>query len=358
MTERENERKRADARIEAERQASEERIRELMEENARLKAMVAEKEIASAGTATSTMQAPAVRKTRAKKLKARVQYRKPEPSAAVPKESLEKSSGGERNSAHADRASHLGEEAPEHSPESPESSEKETGYKPNLRFRKRPPTERLPVQKTRRSKRQMLGYDGPTEDSEFLFWRRPKRIDSHTHLEKFTGYGMDTHDDHSQNTWSQHAAEPYKFGPNHLAGPGAPGGGVYGGELPDQMGHPSTELALEDATRPQTGGKTTGHAELGVVPRPKKSRPALPRSRREAGGVQVDGGFAGNTEQEPKPEESVQQPAGPTKTTHESKLVENMEQVQGMVEKLSLLLQVGQHAIGEHEAGVTLTAQS
>lgn len=46
------------------------------------------------------------------------------------------------------------------------------------------------------------------------------------------------------------------------------------------------------------------------------------------------------------------------KTIQESKLVENLEQVQGMVEKLSLLLQVGQHAIGEHEAAVMLTAQS
>lgn len=36
-------------------------------------------------------------------------------------------------------------------------------------------------------------------------------------------------------------------------------------------------------------------------------------------------------------------------TTQEYKLVENIEQMQGMVEKLSLLLQVGQHAIGAHE---------
>ncbi|KAI7779590.1 hypothetical protein LA080_000702 [Diaporthe eres] len=194
------------------------------------------------------------------------------------------------------------------------------------------------------------------QNSDFLFWGEADRIGSRNHLEKSTGDVMDTHDDVLPNPWAQHAAEPYKFGASHSAAPAAPSGRIYGGELPDQMGYPSTELALEHANRPQSGGETTGQAELGVV---RRGRPISTAKRgRKTGGVQADGGFAGNTEQEPKPEKSAQQLAGPMKTTQESKLVENMEQVQGMVEKLSLLLQVGQHAIGEHEAGVMLTARS
>lgn len=364
MTERENERKRADARIEAERQASEERIRELMEENARLKAIVEEQGITTAGAAPSTMQGALAERFLAKKGKSRDQYRNVQLSAAVLKESSPKSPGAERTTAHGDRASHLSGDAPEESIRCLGSSEEEAGYTANLKVRKRrePPTDRSLLQETRRSKRQMSHYDGPTgtfdlaEDSDFLFWGEADRIGSRNHLEKSTGDVMDTHDDVLPNSWAQHAAEPYKFGASHSAAPAAPSGRIYGGELPDQMGHPSTELALECANRPQSGGETTGHAELGVVRRGKRISAAT--RRRKTGGVQAIGGFAGTTEQEPKPQKSAQQPAGPMKTTHESKLVENMEQVQGMVEKLSLLLQVGQHAIGEHEAGVMLTAQS
>lgn len=365
MTERENERKRADARIEAERQASEERIRELMEENARLKAMVEEQGITTAGAAASTMQGELAKRFLANKGKARDQYRNVQLSASVLKESSPKSPGAEKTTAHGDRASQLGGDAPEESIRSLGSSEEEVGYtrKGKARKRREPPTDRSLLQATRRSKRQMSHYDGPTgmfddlaEDSDFMFLGEAERIGSRTHLDKSTGDGMDTHDDLLPNTWAQHAAESYKFGASHLAVPAAPSGGIYGGELPDQMGHPSTELALEYANRSQSGGETTAHAELGVVRR--KGRISTAKRGRKTGGVQADGGFAGNTEQEPKPEKSAQQPAGPMKTTQESKLVQNMEQVQGMVEKLSLLLQVGQHAIGEHEAGVTLTAQS
>lgn len=364
MTERENERKRADARIEAERQASEERIRELMEENARLKAMVEEQEIASAGTAASTMQGALAERFLAKKGQARDQYRSVQLSAAVLKESSPKSPGAERTTAHGDRASQLGGDALEESNRSLGSSEEEARYTRKWKARKRrePPTDRSLLQETRRSKRQMSHYDGPTgtfdlaEDSDPLFWGEADRIGSRTHLERSTCEGMDTHDNVSPNSWAQHAAEPYRFGASHSAGPAAPSGRLCGGDLPDQMGHPSTELALEYANRPQSGGETTGHAELGVVRRGKRI-PAAKRQRKTSG-VQVNGGFAGNTEQEPKPQKSARQPAGPRKTIQESKLVENMEQVQGMVEKLSLLLQVGQHAIGEHEAAVMLTAQS
>lgn len=344
MTERENERKRADARVEAERQASEERIRELMEENDRLKAMVEQQDIASPGAPASTMQVTRFKRIYARKGKALVQHSSVEPSASVLKESPPKSRAAERDPAHGDRVSHLGEDAPEEIIKSLESSEEEAGYTTNMEVRKRrePPTDKSLVREARRSKRQMSHYHGPTgtfdleEDSDFLFWGKADRIGSRNHLGKFNGDGANTHPD-----------QP---------GPGAPSDGLHGGELPDQMEHPSTELAFEYANRPQSGGNTTGYAEPSVAP--WGSRKPAAKRRGSTGEVQADGGFAGNTEQEPKPEESVQQPARPMKTTQESKLVENMEQVRGMVERLSLMLQVGQHAIGEHEAGAMLTAQS
>lgn len=345
MTERENERKRADARIEAERQAHEERIRELMDENARLKAMVEEQEITAPGAATSSVQAPRVERKKWKPRKAK-------PSAAMP----------ERTSARGDRRSYLGEDTLEDNIGSPASSDAEAGQKVNLNLRKRPgpPTERSPAQKIRRSKRQMPHYDGPTtidleEDSDILFWGEADHLGFRSGLGESTGDSMNTTEDHPPRQWSQRTAEQHHLGPSAMAGPGTLGAGTFNGNLPVQTGDPSTELALEYATRPQGFSKTTGNAEPGDMPWVKQRR--LLRPRLNTGGAQADGGVAVNTELESKSEKGVQQPAEPMKTTQESKLVENMEQMQGMVEKLSLLLQAGQHAMGAHEAGVMLPAQ-
>lgn len=358
MTERENERKRADARIEAERQANEERIRELMEENARLKAMVEEQETAAPGAATSTMQIPPVVWKKPRK-----SYRLSQPPSATTKESLPKTSGAERISARGDRASHLGEDATEDNVGSPASSEAEAGHKANSKFRKRPEpsTDGFPAQEIRRSKRHMPHYGRPTrtvdpeEDSHSLFWGEADNLGSRSGLGNFTGDGMNKNEDHPPHRWSQRAAEQYHLGPSPMAGPGSLDAGIFDGELPDQTGHPSAALALDYATRPQGVSETIGNAELGVVPWVKER---IKRPRLNTGIVQADGGAAVNTEQQPKPEKDVQQPAEQMKTTQESKLVENMEQMQGMVEKLSLLLQAGQHAMGAHEAGVMSTAQS
>lgn len=341
MTERENERKRADARIEAERQASEERIRELLEENSRLKAKIMEQEIDSAGAATSTTK----RLVAAKRGKGRNQYRKIGTfSAAAVKELPAKSQGAEMNSAHGDSASHLGEDAPENSTGSPGHLEEEAEQKTDFTIKKRrgAPISTFPAQAIRRSKRQMLHYNGPTgtvdlsEDSDSLFWGEADQFGLRNNLEKAIGDGTNANEDHAPNTWSfQHAAEPSNFGPSPVAEPGSLGGGIFHGALTDQAGHPSTDFEPDYATA-----------------RPKR-RPIV----RPVGASAIRR-FASHIEKESEPEKGVQQPAGPMKTTQESKLVENIEHMQGMVEKLSLLLQVGQHAMGAHEAGAILTQDS
>lgn len=331
MTERENERKRADARIEAERQASEERIRKLMEENTRLKAKIMEQETDSAAAATSTMK----RRVAAKRGKGRNQYQKTETSAAAVKELPAKSSGAERNSAHGDSASHLGEDVPEDSTGFSGHSEEDAEHKADFTIKKRrgPPTSMFPAQEIRRSKRQMLHYNGPSttfvdlsEDSDFLFGGEADQFGPPNSLKDITGDGTNANEGHAPNTWSsQRAAESSNFGLSHMADPRSFGAGVFNGTLPDQAGHSSAALEPDYATA-----------------RPKRVRP---------GGVQAIRRFTSDIEKDSKPEKGSQQPAEPMKTTQESKLVENIEHVQGMVEKLSLLLQVGQHAMGAHEAG-------
>lgn len=317
MTERENERKRADARIEAQRQASEERIRELMEENARLKAMVEQQQSASASAATSTSQVPVVRKSRAKKVDPRRQHRNVEASAAIRKESPPKSPDIERNSGYGHRASHPGEIELEGSIETPEPLDEGSGYRSGLRFRKRPLTEKAPAEDiTRRSKRQMSHYGGSTgtfnleEDSDFLFWGRAEHFGSRAHPEKSLGDGMNKQQGHSTSSWAHFPAEPRDLDSYvPMAEPGTPETEIHDGRTPDKTGDPSA-------------------------------------------------GFAGDTGEEPEPVMDFEEPPEPKMTPQETKLVENIEQMHGMVEKLSLLLQVGQHAIGAHEEGVIVTAQS
>lgn len=337
MTERENERKRADARIEAERQASEQRIRELMEENARLKAQG----IDSAGAATSNMK----RQVAAKMGKGRNQYWKTETSAAAVKELPGELPGAERNSAHGDSTSHLDEDAPEDSIGSPGHPEEEAEHRADFTIKKRrrgAPISVFPAQEKRRSKRQMLHYNGPTgtvdlsEDSDFLFWGEADRFGSRNSLEKAIGDGTNANEDHAPNTWSfQHAAEPSNFGSSPVEDPGSLGAGILHGTLPDQAGHSSAEL--------ESGYRTRKSKRLAIA-RPSEVS-AITR-------------FASDDEKDTEPEKDVQQPAGTMKTTQGSKLVENIENMQGMVEKLSLLLQVGQHAIGAYEAGAMLTQDS
>lgn len=341
ITERENERKRADARIEAERQASEERIRELLEENARLKAKIMEQEIDSADAATSTMKG----RVAAKEEKGRNQYRKTETPAAAVKELPVKSPGPERNTAHGDSTSNLCQDAPEDSIGSPGHPEEEAEDRavPMIRKRRRGASaSTLSAQEIGPSKRQMLHYNGPTgtvdlsEDSDFLFWGEADRFGSRNSLEKAIGDGTNANEDHAPNTWSfQHAAEPSNFGPSPVEDPGSLGAGILHGTLPDQAGHSSAEL--------ESGYRTRKSKRLAIA------RPV---------GASAIGRFTIDIEKDSEPEKGVQQPAEPMKTTQESKLVENIEHMQGMVEKLSLLLQVGQHAIGAHEAGAMLTQDS
>lgn len=341
MTERENERKRADARIEAERQASEERIRELLEENARLKAKIMEQEIDSADAATLTMKG----RIAAKKGKGRNQHRDKETSAAAVKELPAKSPGAERNSAHGDSASNLGEDAPEDSIGSPGHPEEEAEDRADIMIRKRrrgAPASMFPAQEIRRSKRQMVHYNGPTGtfdlsgDSDSLFWGETDQFGPRDNLEKAIGDGTNANEDDAPNNWSfQHAAEPSTFGPSPVAEPGSLGAAIFHGALTDQAGHPSTDFKPDYARE-----------------RPKRRPTARP------GKNQAIRRFASDIEEDSQPEKGEQQPAGPMKTTQESKLVEKIEHMQGMVEKLSLLLQVGQHAMGAHEAGAMLTQDS
>lgn len=339
ITERENERKRADARIEAERQASEERIRELMEENTRLKAKIMEQEIDPAGTATSTME----RRVAAKKWKGRNQYGKSEKSAAAVKELPVKSSGPERNSAHGDSASNLGEDAPEDRIGSPGLPEEEDRADLMIRKRRRgAPASMFSAQEIRRSKRQMVHYNGPTgtvdlsEDSDSLFWGEADQFGPRNNLEKAIGDSPNANEDHAPNTWSfQHAAEPSNFGPSPVAGTGSLGAAIFHGALTDQAGHPSTDFKPDYARA-----------------RPKR-RPTV----RPVGASAIRR-FTIDIEKDSEQVKGEKQPAEPMNTTQESKLVENIEHMQGMVEKLSLLLQVGQHAMGAHEAGAMLTQDS
>lgn len=341
ITERENERKRADARIEAERQASEERIRELLEENARLKAKIMEQEIDSADAATSTMKG----RVAAKEEKGRNQYRKTETPAAAVKELPVKSPGPERNTAHGDSTSNLGQDAPEDSIGSPGHPEEEAedSAVPMIRKRRRGASASiLSAQEIKPSKRQVVHYNGPTgtvdlsEDSDSLFWGEADQFGPRNDLEKAIGRATNANEDHAPNTWSfQHAAEPSNFGPSPVAEPGSLGAAIFHGALTDQAGHPSTDFKPDYARA-----------------RPKRRPTARP------GKNQAIRRFVSDIEEDSQPEKGEHQPAGPMKTTQESKLVENIEHMQGMVDKLSLLLQVGQHAMGAHEAGAMLTQDS
>lgn len=341
ITERENERKRADARIEADRQASEQRIRELMEETSRLKAQIMEQEINSAGAATSTTE----RRVAAKKGKERNQYGKAETSAAAVKELPVKSPGPERNTAHGDSTSNLGEDAPEDSIGSPGHPEEEAEDRavPMIRKRRRGAgASILSAQEVRRSKRQMVHYNGPTgtvdlsEDSDSLFWGEADQFSPRNDLEKAIGDGTNVNEDHAPNIWSfQHAAEPSNFGPSPAAEPGSLGAGIFPGALTDQAGHPSTVFKPDYARA-----------------RPKRWPTARPVGASAIRRSNID------VEKDSEPEKGEQQLSGPMKTTQESKLVENIEHMQGMVEKLSLLLQIGQHAMGAHEAGAISTQDS
>ncbi|KAH8762052.1 hypothetical protein F5883DRAFT_122619 [Diaporthe sp. PMI_573] len=362
-TERENERRRAEARIKAERQASEQRIRELEAENARLKAVLKEQQNNAHDSESQVLQpagVDAVKRNRMPAPKSSTPTPKIKPSAAVAKDSFSKLPGVQRDFPYGERNSGPADNALEDSIGTPGSPGEEIGFRPRLKYpRKRPPP---PSQEPiRRSKRQTLYPNGLTgtsdpEEEEHFF---PERRDSdHTgspaHLDEFIGDFLSAHEDKPPDTWSQKAEEPYHFGSSPMSGSGTSGAAIPDGQLPDQTGHPSAALALDTAPSLQSR----------LVPRERASRSAAKRAGQTAratlnpSGMQADAAPADIVEQELKPEKHAQQLSGSVMTTQELRLVENMEQMQGVVEKLSLLLEVGQHAIGAHKTDVMSTVQS
>lgn len=308
-----------------------------MEENARLKAKIEAQEIASTGAKTPSLKDPVVKNReilRAKK--ARDLSRKARVILAPGlEEPPSQSSYAETNSAHGDRVSQLGEDSLEDNIGSPEILDEKAGYKSNFERRKRgrppkrPPTNGFVAQGKRRSMRQVSHYNGKTgefdveEDSDFLFQGGPDYIGSRTHLDKLNIDGMDMHGHRSPNTRPQHA-EPNHFGSSNLAGLGIPRGGIYDAGLPNQTGHPSTELGLEHATRSQSGGTITSHERPDLKPFGGR-RSTLPSLNSASPHSDVE--LAGHTEQEAEPGRGVQHPPESTMTSQESELLKNMEQM-------------------------------
>lgn len=349
MTERENEKRRTEARIKAERQASEQRIRELVAENARLKAMVNEQQ--NYALDSESLFAPPrdvnVKKGRMAVPKLGNPTSKIGLSAAVSRASVSKLSSAERDLSHGHPGSC--DSAQEDSIDSRESLGREAEYETNLYPRKRRISTRQ--EPMRRCKLQTFtlhpGESTETstlEEDHFQFRRGPVHTSSPTHLENFAGETTSTYD-MPPYVRSQREAEPYHFGSSPI-GRDTSGAAIFHGDPSGQTGHPSMELGLEDATSLQNSIKPRGRMKRDAS---KRERRTTARPSPNNGGLQADAAHDDNVEQELEPEKIIQQPSESTITTQEYKLVENMEQMQGMLEKLSLLLQVGQHAIGAHE---------
>lgn len=244
MTERENEKRRTEARIKAERQASEQRIRDLVAENARLKAMVNEQQN-YAFDSEIPFTPPAgvnVNKARMAVPKQGNPPWKMGPSAAVSRASLSKLSSAERGLSHGDYDSGSCDSAQEDSIDPRESLGKEADYEINLYPRKRRISTRQESMRRCKLKTFRLHPGESTETStleedHFQFRRGSVHNTSPTHLETFAGETTSTQEDIPPYTRSQKEAEPYHLGIIPI-GRDTSGAAIYHGDLSGQTGTP------------------------------------------------------------------------------------------------------------------------
>ncbi|POS78528.1 hypothetical protein DHEL01_v203086 [Diaporthe helianthi] len=339
VTERENSRRRADARIMAERQASGQRIRELEAENARLKALVKEKEKAAFKSEShflrpSNRQAPQNKKRRS-------QYSK------LPDVQIERASGTHN--------SDPGYDSPVDSIESPGSPEIEAGYKPDLGRRKRVRATMPMREAIRRSKRQTLypsepGWTFDPAKEHVQSWREPDHIASPILSQHFQADFRSTHEEHA-SYWPKYAADPCQFGLIPSAGLGTPS---LSAAMPDGASISQTPDALPELSFGNTTIKESTATGLPSELAQERAKSSWPKSSRlNPSLVQASASQASDDDvkQELNDGGGAQQPPESRMKTQESLLTKNMEQMQDMVEKLSLLLQVGQHAMVACEFG-------
>lgn len=393
MTERENERKRAQACIETERQASEQRIRELMADNARLKAIATEKDAVSRhGPGTEWLPG-------AFEKKGRISYRISQVPPAVIQQSPAKRAGAEESPGCEHHISHPGEKVPKDSSISHEDPQVMVRPK-RILPRKRQKRQRIDEDPTRevemRSTLRMAHFDGSArrwnleEDSGVHFGKDLDLIGSHHHVKEPVGDELNLRVDHSRPPWSQHVGAPSQFGPRHTADLTLAGEDTFGTGLPENTGYSpiGTGLVAEYEARYQGRGTTT-RADVDAVPRETQESQATPRSN--ARGADAGSYLPANVEQESGPKrgrlageiidtavkhldrgQEEPLPGSPLSqgletrenvqhsmmATNESKLMHNLEQMQGVVEKLSLMLQVGEHVMGAHDECVISAAAS
>ncbi|KAJ0123518.1 hypothetical protein J7T55_011983 [Diaporthe amygdali] len=349
MTERENARKRAEARMEAERQASEQRIRELLAENARLKGMATEKEQVSLAAARSQMQLPGAEFGRMMSSSRKTTQRL---ASGRDKSPLDFSGFG--------AGELLGTPDPVMDA-SKITSELWEPMKRTVKARKSHTIDRTreaapPV--ISRAKRQMPEIQGSKrkrsseEESDPGNRRYLDRVGCPDPLNEAADDGLDFQEACSPPLRSQCAVEAFPFGSHPRAGPSMVGAAR---EHPGHTGHASTELEAGHDTPPHSSGTIRSYTDLGIV-----SVEALGAHTELSfgdNGPQAGIDLAGNVEQESEPKQGVQQPAASTMTAQEAKLIQNREHMQGVVEKLSLMLQVGQHVMGTHDDDAVLTAE-
>lgn len=342
MKERENERRRTEARIIAERETSEQRIRELEAENARLEALIKEQNNAALGFESQCLR-PSSRPKRAK-MSIPLHAQSIQPPTAVSKDSSSKLPGFQRNPTHRPRNSDPDENSPEDSIESPGSPGKEAGYKPDLTRRKRRPLARPAEEAIQRSKRRALYPSQPTSDLEeehVQYLREPVRIGSPTHLQHADSWS--THAE-SASHWPGNAEDPGELGAIPSARLGTPSAAMSGDDIISpalpKLIFGNAKIQSETATG-QSSGLTQERAKA-VWSRSPSLNPGLTQTS-------ASQASAGDVKQELRDRVGVQPSPEPRMKIQESKLTENMEQMQEMVEKLSFLLEVGQHAMGAYE---------
>ncbi|KAK2601064.1 hypothetical protein N8I77_010538 [Diaporthe amygdali] len=348
MTERENARKRAEARMEAERQASEQRIRELLAENARLKGMATEEEHASLGAARSQMQLAGAELGR--------MMRPSRPAtqlfaSAMDGPPLDFSEFGDieplDNSLPVMDASKI-----------IKLSEPLAGTVKARRTHTMDRTREAAPAVVTRAKRRMAEFQGskrkrsPEEDPDPECRRYLDRLGSPDPLAETADDGLDFQEACSPPLRSQCAVEAFPFGSHPTAGP------IMVGAKREHTGHTgrtSTMLEAVHETPLQSGGTKRSHADLGVVP--GGQRGGYGELEFENDGQQAGTDLNGNVKQVSEPKQGVQQPANSTMTAQEAILIQNRQQMQGVVEKLSLMLQVGQQVMGTHGDDAVLTAE-
>lgn len=273
-----------------------------------------------------------------------------QPTAPVFEGSPSKVPGVQRDSTHGIRNSGPGNNSPEDSIESLGSPGKEAGYKLDLKSRKRPRLASPREEAMRRSKRQALYTCETTSEPE----QEPAHprgesdyIGSPTYPKHLDADLRDTEEENA-SYWPENAAGPRQFGSNPSAGLGTSSAAVPGGNrFISQTPHTSQKLTFgnENIKVNTVTGLPVGLAR-------DRAKAAWPKSARLNPGLVQTGASqasASNVKQEVNDGGEAKQPPESGTKVQESKLIQNMQYMQEVVESLSLLLQVGQHAIGAHE---------